>query len=147
MSINKVILVGHLGADPEPRYMPSGDAVTSFSVATTDKWKDKTTGEQREATEWHRCSAFGKLAEICNQYLKKGAQVYVEGSLKTTKYTDKEGVERYTTGIRMDTMQMLGSRPAAGDQDQGQAPAAGQQRQAAGKRQAAPPMEDDEIPF
>lgn len=148
MSINKVILVGNLGNDPETRYLASGDAVTNFSVATTDKWKDKATGEMREATEWHRISTFGKLAEIMGQYLKKGAQVYVEGSLKTNKWTDKEGVERYTTGIRADTVQMLGKRPegSQGGQDGGQrqAPAGGQRQQ----RQAPPASDyDDDIPF
>jgi single-strand DNA-binding protein len=109
-SVNKVILVGNLGSDPTTRYMPSGDAMTNIAVATTDKWKDKASGEQKEATEWHRVSAFGKLAEIMGQYLKKGSQVYIEGKLRTRKWTDKEGVEKYVTEIIADTMQMLGSR-------------------------------------
>ena len=109
-SVNKVIIVGNLGRDPETRYMPSGDAMTSITVATTDTWKDKATGEKKEQTEWHRISFFGKLAEIAGQYLKKGSQVYIEGSLRTRKYTDKDGVEKYATDIRADTMQMLGSR-------------------------------------
>ena len=113
-SVNKVIIVGNLGRDPETRYMPSGDAMTSITVATTDTWKDKATGEKKEQTEWHRISFFGKLAEIAGQYLKKGSQVYVEGSLRTRKYTDKDGVEKYATDIRADTMQMLGSRQGMG---------------------------------
>ena len=114
-SVNKVIIVGNLGADPETRYLPSGDAVTSIRVATTDRYKDKQTGETKEATEWHRISFFGKLAEIAGQYLKKGSQVYVEGSLRTRKYTDKDGIEKYATDIRGDTMQMLGSRQGMGE--------------------------------
>jgi single-strand DNA-binding protein len=109
-SINKVILVGNLGRDPEVRYMPSGDAMANIALATTDKWKDKASGEQKEATEWHRVAFFGKLAEIVGQHLKKGSQVYLEGKLRTRKWTDKEGVERYTTEIIADTMQMLGSK-------------------------------------
>ncbi|MEY2781354.1 MAG: Single-stranded DNA-binding protein [Pseudomonadota bacterium] len=118
-SVNKVIIVGNLGADPETRYLPSGDAVTTIRVATTDRYKDKQTGEQKEATEWHRISFFGKLAEIAGQYLKKGSQVYVEGSLRTRKYTDKDGVEKYATDIRADSMQMLGSRQGMGGGDGG----------------------------
>jgi single-strand DNA-binding protein len=113
-SVNKVIIVGNLGRDPETRYMPSGDAMTTIAVATTDSWKDKTTGEKKEQTEWHRITFFGKLAEIAGQYLKKGSQVYVEGSLRTRKYTDKDGVEKYATDIKADTMQMLGSRQGMG---------------------------------
>tara|TARA_S200000501_G_C20623206_1_gene655530 strand:- start:65 stop:532 length:468 start_codon:yes stop_codon:yes gene_type:complete len=109
-SINKVIVVGNLGRDPETRYMPSGDAMTNIAVATSEKWKDKNSGEQKEATEWHRITFFGKLAEITNQYLKKGSQVYVEGKLKTRKWTDKDGVDKYTTEIIAETMQMLGNR-------------------------------------
>ncbi|MDE2427362.1 MAG: single-stranded DNA-binding protein [Burkholderiales bacterium] len=113
-SVNKVIIVGNLGRDPETRYMPSGDAMTSITVATTDSWKDKATGEKKEQTEWHRITFFGKLAEIAGQYLKKGSQVYVEGSLRTRKYTDKDGVEKYATDIKADSMQMLGSRQGMG---------------------------------
>ena len=113
-SVNKVTIVGNLGRDPETRYMPSGDAMTNIAVATTDKWKDKTSGEQKEATEWHRIAFFGKLAEIAGQYLKKGSQVYVEGKLRTRKWTDKDGVEKYTTEIIADSMQMLGSRQGMG---------------------------------
>ncbi len=113
-SVNKVIIVGNLGRDPETRYMPSGDAMTNIAVATTDKWKDKASGEQKEATEWHRIAFFGKLAEIAGQYLKKGSQVYVEGKLRTRKWTDKDGVEKYSTEIIADSMQMLGSRQGMG---------------------------------
>jgi len=110
-SVNKVIIVGNLGKDPETKYMPSGDAATNFTVATTESWKDKATNEKKEATEWHRISAFGKLAEICGEYLKKGSQVYIEGKIKTRKWQDKEGVDRYTTEIVADRMQMLGGKP------------------------------------
>ena len=113
-SINKVIIVGNLGKDPEMRSFPNGDQVANVSIATTDKWKDKTTGEMKEATEWHRINFNGRLAEIVGQYLKKGSQVYVEGSLRTRKWTDKDGVEKFTTEIRADQMQMLGSRQGMG---------------------------------
>ena len=109
-SVNKVIIVGNLGKDPEVRYLPNGDAAVSINVATTDKWKDKQTGEQRENTEWHRVSFFGKLAEIVGEYLHKGSSIYVEGSLRTRKYNDKDGVEKQITEIRADNMQMLGGR-------------------------------------
>ena len=157
-SVNKVIIVGNLGADPETRYLPSGDAVTSIRVATTDRYKDKQSGEMREATEWHSISFFGKLAEIAGQYLKKGSQVYVEGSLRTRKYTDKNGVEKYATDIRADTMQMLGSRQGMGGEGMGAGagaysrPAAPAQRpaqSAAAKPAAASGFDDmdDDIPF
>ena len=113
-SVNKVIVVGNLGKDPETRFLPDGKAVCSFSVATTDKWTDKATNEKKEATEWHRISSFGRLAEICGEYLKKGSQVYVEGKLRTRKWQDKEGQDRYTTEIIADAMQMLGSRSGMG---------------------------------
>lgn len=109
-SVNKVILVGNVGKDPDTRYMPNGDAVTNVTLATTESWKDKNTGEKKELTEWHRISFFRKLGEIAGQYLRKGSQIYVEGRLQTRKYTDKDGIERYTTDIIADTMQMLGSR-------------------------------------
>jgi single-strand DNA-binding protein len=112
-SVNKVILVGNLGADPEVRYMPSGDAITNIRLATTDSWKDKN-GEKQEKTEWHRVAFFGKLAEIAGEYLKKGSQVYVEGRLQTRKWQDKDGQDRYTTEIVADRMQMLGGRGAGG---------------------------------
>jgi single-strand DNA-binding protein len=114
-SVNKVILVGNLGKDPESRYMPNGDAVVNITLATTDTWKDKNSGEKKEATEWHRVVFFRKLAEIAGQYLKKGSQVYIEGSLKTRKWQDKDGQDRYTTEIVADSMQMLGSRQGMGD--------------------------------
>ena len=113
-SVNKVILVGNLGRDPEVRTFPSGDRVANVTIATTDKWKDKQSNEMREATEWHRIVFNGRLAEIVEQYLRKGAQIYVEGSLRTRKWTDKDGVEKYTTEIRADQMQMLGSRQGQG---------------------------------
>jgi single-strand DNA-binding protein len=114
-SVNKVIIVGNLGADPETRYTPSGDAVTNIRVATTDKWKDKASGEMKEATEWHRVAFFGRTAEVAGQYLKKGSQVYIEGSLRTRKWQDKDGQDRYSTEIRGDTMQMLGRREGSGE--------------------------------
>jgi len=114
-SINKVILVGNLGRDPETRYMPDGGAVTNVSIATTDTWKDKTSGEKKEATDWHRVVFFNRLAEIAGEYLKKGSQVYVEGRLRTRKWQDKEGQDKYTTEIVCDTMQMLGGRQGMGE--------------------------------
>ena len=163
-SVNKVIIVGNLGADPETRYLPSGDAVTNIRVATTDRYKDKQSGEMREATEWHSISFFGKLAEIAGQYLKKGSQVYVEGSLRTRKYTDKNGVEKYATDIRADTMQMLGSRQGMGGGGGGEdggysresgggysggrpAPAPSRPAPAAAKPAASFDDMDDDIPF
>jgi single-strand DNA-binding protein len=113
-SVNKVIIIGNLGRDPETRYMPDGGAITNISVATTDKWKDKN-GEMQEKTEWHRVAFFGKLAEIAGEYLKKGSQVYVEGRLQTRKWQDKDGQDKYTTEIVANQMQMLGSRQGAGD--------------------------------
>jgi single-strand DNA-binding protein len=113
-SVNKVILVGNLGADPEMRYLPSGEAVAGLRIATTDVWKDKD-GNKQEATEWHRVSFFGRQAEVCGQYLKKGSQIYVEGSIRTRKWQDKEGQDRYMTEIRGDRMQMLGGRQGMGD--------------------------------
>jgi len=113
-SVNKVIIVGNLGRDPEIRYMPSGDAIANIAVATSFRSKDKNTGEQKEITEWHRISFFGRLAEIVGQYLKKGSSVYVEGRLQTRKYTDKDGVEKYATDIIAQEMQMLGGRQGMG---------------------------------
>ena len=111
-SVNKVILVGNLGRDPETRYSQDGSAITNVSIATTDRWKDKNSGEMKEVTEWHRVVFFGKLAEIVDKFLKKGNAVYVEGRLRTRKWTDKDGNEKYTTEIVADQMQMLGSRGA-----------------------------------
>jgi single-strand DNA-binding protein len=109
-SVNKVILVGNLGADPEVRYMPSGDAIASIRLATTDRYKDKTTGEMKEATEWHRVAFFGRLAEIVSEYLKKGSSVYIEGRIRTRKWQGEDGQDRYTTEIVANQMQMLGGR-------------------------------------
>jgi single-strand DNA-binding protein len=119
-SVNKVILIGNLGRDPETRYMPEGGAITNISIATTDKWKDKN-GEMQEKTEWHRVAFFGKLAEIAGEYLKKGSQVYVEGRLQTRKWQDKDGQDKYTTEIVANVMQMLGSRQGMGGGDRGDA--------------------------
>ena len=113
-SVNKVILVGNLGRDPETRTFPSGDQVANVTLATTDKWRDKQSGEPREHTEWHRLVFNGRLAEIAGQYLRKGSQIYVEGQIRTRKYQDKDGVEKYATDIRVDQMQMLGSRQGMG---------------------------------
>ncbi len=116
-SVNKVILVGNLGRDPEMRTFPSGDQVANVTIATTDRWRDKSTGENRESTEWHRVVFNGRLAEIVGQYLRKGSQVYVEGSIRTRKWTDPQsGQERYATEIRADSMQMLGGRAGQGGQ-------------------------------
>jgi single-strand DNA-binding protein len=114
-SVNKVILVGNLGRDPETKYMPDGAAITNASLATSFQWTDKASGEKKEETEWHRVVFRGRLAEIAGEYLKKGSQVYVEGRLRTRKWQDKEGQDRYTTEIVADTMQMLGSRAGAGE--------------------------------
>jgi len=116
-SVNKVILIGNLGRDPETRYMPDGGAITNISIATTENWKDKQ-GEKQEKTEWHRVAFFGKLAEIAGEYLKKGSQVYVEGRLQTREW-EKDGVKRYTTEIVANAMQMLGSRQGMGGADRG----------------------------
>ena len=151
-SVNKVIIVGNLGKDPETRYAPSGDAVTNIFVATTETWKDKASGEKREATEWHRVVFFGKLAEIAGQYLKKGSQVYLEGKLKTRKWQDKDGQDRFTTEINADEMKMLGSK-GDGQQQEGQRPQQTQQRPPANtQRQPQGPAGgvsdfDDDIPF
>ena len=112
--INKVILVGNLGADPETRYSSSGSAITSIRIATSESWRDKQSGEQQERTEWHRVKFFGKLAEIAGEYLRKGSQVYVEGSLRTDKYTGQDGIERYSTDIIANEMQMMGGRGGEG---------------------------------
>lgn len=155
-SVNKVILVGNLGRDPEMRYLPSGEAVANLRVATTDKYKDKS-GQMVEATEWHTVSFFGRTAEVCGQYLKKGSQVYVEGSLRTRKYTDKEGIERYATEIRGDRMQMLGGRGGGGmdagfDEGMNPAPPARAQPTSRGSAPRKPEPQgfdtfEDDIPF
>ncbi len=119
-SVNKVIIVGNLGRDPETRSFPDGGQICNVTVATTDKWKDKQSGEMREATEWHRVVFNGRLAEIAAQYLRKGSQVYIEGGLRTRKWTDQAGVEKYSTEVRADSMQMLGSRQGMGGPQSGQ---------------------------
>lgn len=118
-SVNKVILVGNLGRDPEMRTFPSGDQVANVTIATTDRWRDKNTGETKEATEWHRIAFHGRLAEIVGQYCRKGSQIYVEGSLRTRKWTDQQGVERYSTEIRADSMQLLGGRQGGNTSNHG----------------------------
>jgi single-strand DNA-binding protein len=145
--INKVILVGNLGQDPETRYMPSGGAVTNLRIATSESWKDKQTGEQQERTEWHSVAMFNRLAEVAAEYLRKGSQVYIEGKLRTRKWQDKEGRDRYTTEVIADEMQMLGGRGGAGSPMSG---GGGQQRpqgQPASQPAAAVSDFDDDIPF
>jgi single-strand DNA-binding protein len=156
-SVNKVILIGNLGRDPETRYMPDGGAVTNVSIATTESWKDKN-GEKQEKTEWHRVAFFGKLAEIAGEYLKKGSQVYVEGRLQTRKWQDKDGQDKYTTEIVADRMQMLGSRQgmgggereAGGEREGGSRPASKPAGAGAGAAKPAGSKFDDfedDIPF
>lgn len=154
-SVNKVILVGNLGADPEARYLPSGDAVTNIRIATTEKWKDKSSGEMKEQTEWHTVNFFGRLAEVAAEYLKKGSSVYIEGSIKTRKWQDKDGNDRYSTEIKAAEMKLLGGREGGGsssgaggrDANNTSRP---QQRTNAGGNRPAParnaPGEDD-VPF
>jgi single-strand DNA-binding protein len=149
-SVNKVIIVGNVGRDPETRYMPSGDAVTNISVATSDRYKDKQTGEMKETTEWHRIAFFGKLAELAGQYLKKGSQVYVEGRLRTRKWTDASGQEKYSTEIVSETMQMLGGKPVGGSGDGGESYARSkpaEQSAPASSNAASLGAMDDDIPF
>ena len=147
-AVNKVILVGNLGADPEVRYLPSGDAVANIRLATTDKYKDKASGEMKEATEWHRVSFFGRLAEIVSEYLKKGSTVYIEGKIRTRKYQAQDGTDRYSTDIVADSMQMLGGRAEGGEkpQQRRQEPA---QRPAPKQAPAGGGFDemDDDIPF
>lgn len=146
-SVNKVILIGNLGADPETRYLPSGDAVTNIRIATTETWKDKS-GEKQEHTEWHRVAFFGRLAEIAGEYLKKGSPVYVEGRLQTRKWQDKDGQERYTTEIRADRMQLLGGRGGGTEpMSREPAPAAEGTGKGAAKKGGAFDEMDDDIPF
>lgn len=156
--VNKAILVGHLGQDPEVRWMPNGGAVATLSLATSDNWKDKQTGEQREHTEWHRVVLFGKLAEVAGEYLRKGSQVYIEGSLRTRKWQDQSGQDRYTTEVVVNvsgTMQMLGGRPQgqssqpAGGQGQPRQPSIPQGTQAVTSSSSGgmPVDFDDGIPF
>jgi len=150
--VNKVILVGNLGQDPEVRYMPNGGAVANITLATSESWRDKATGEQKEKTEWHRVVLFGKLAEVAGEHLKKGSQIYIEGKLNTRKWTDQAGVEKYTTEIHVNvggTMQMLGGKAEGGKpaQSGGQQSRPAQQSQPA-QQNNEPPMDfDDDIPF
>ncbi len=146
-SVNKVILVGNLGRDPEVRYMPSGDPMVNINLATTDTWRDKS-GEKQEKTEWHRIVMFGKVAEIAGEYLKKGSQAYFEGRLQTRKWTDKEGQDRYTTEIVADRMQMLGSRSGgtARAMPEDDAPSSGDRGSSSAPSGGIDDMEDD-IPF
>ncbi len=147
--INKVILVGNLGADPEVRYMPSGGAVTNVTIATSESWKDKQTGEQQDRTEWHRVVFFNRLAEIAGEYLRKGSKVYVEGSLRTRKWQDQAGVERYTTEIVAGEMQMLDGKGGS-DAPRSSAPASSSRNTAPAHSEAPAPMSqdfDDDIPF
>ncbi|HGN0007857.1 TPA: single-stranded DNA-binding protein [Proteus mirabilis] len=159
--VNKCILIGHLGQDPEIRYMPSGGAVANLTLATSESWRDKQTGEMKEKTEWHRVCIFGKLAEIAGEYLRKGSQVYIEGSLQTRKWTDQSGQDRYTTEVVVNiggTMQMLGGNGGnqAGSQKPQQNQGWGQPQQPQAQKQASsnqapqsePPMDfSDDIPF
>lgn len=165
--VNKVILVGNLGADPETRYTANGGAITTIRIATSDSWTDKATGQKQERTEWHRVKFFGKLAEIAGEYLKKGRQVYVEGAIRTDKYTDKEGIERYATDIIANEMQLLGSGGRDGEggggggggmgggsrgpseRPQRSGPPSGGGSRPAPARNEAPPPDDfeDDIPF
>lgn len=149
--INKVILVGNLGADPEVRYAPSGAAVTTISVATSEQWTDKQSGQKQERTEWHRVKFFGRLAEIAGEYLRKGRQVYIEGSLRTDKYTDRQGIERYSTDVIANEMQMLGGM---GDGGGGPRERSGPPQRQEGDRGGNAPAQavsdfpnDDDIPF
>lgn len=154
-SVNKVILVGNLGRDPETRYMPDGAAITNASVATSFQWNDKASGEKKEETEWHRVVFRGKLAEIAGEYLKKGSQVYVEGRLRTRKWQDKDGHDKYTTEIVADRMQMLGSRSGSGEprgEPRGDAPALeskGAESKPGAAKKPAGKFDDleDDIPF
>ena len=158
--VNKVILVGNLGQDPEVRYIPNGSAVATLSLATSESWRDKQSGEQKEVTEWHRVVIFGKLAEIAGEYLRKGSQVYIEGQLRTRKWTDQAGQDKYTTEVVVNiggTMQMLGGRQSDSGQNTSSRNDWGQPKQpsgpahsgqASGSSAGAPPMDfDDDIPF
>ena len=151
--INKVILVGNLGQDPETRYMPSGGAVTNITLATNESWKDKQTGEQKDRTEWHKVAMFNRLAEIAAEYLRKGSQVYVEGKLRTRKWQDRDGNDRYTTEVIADEMQMLGGRGGGGGSFSSgggsNGGSGGGSNAPSGGGKSAPPADDfdDDIPF
>ncbi|MDR3352698.1 MAG: single-stranded DNA-binding protein [Zoogloeaceae bacterium] len=141
-SVNKVILIGNLGADPETRYSASGDAICNIRLATTDSWKDKQTGERREITEWHRVVFYRKLAEIAGQYLKKGSQVYIEGRIKTRKWQDKDGNDRYSTDIEATEMTMLGKREGQGEPTGGSNRGSGSGGSGSSSGTNAPPAPD-----
>lgn len=145
-SVNKVILIGNLGADPETRYLPSGDAVTNIRIATTENWKDKS-GEKQEHTEWHRISFFGRQAEVAGEYLKKGSPVYIEGRIRTRKWQDKEGQDRYSTEIVADRMQLLGGRGDGGGMREAPAGGGGAAKAPAKKSGGSFDDMDDDIPF
>jgi single-strand DNA-binding protein len=144
--VNKVIIVGNLGNDPDTKYMPSGSAVTNLSVATNESWKDKATGEQKDRTEWHKVAMFGRLAEISAEYLRKGSQVYIEGKLRTRKWTDQQGNDRYTTEIIADEMQMLGGRTGGGAPAMGEPPQSSAPPQGSSGPSGSDDFDDD-IPF
>ncbi len=155
-SVNKVIIIGNLGKDPEVRYLPSGSAICNITVATSRQWKDKTSGERQEETEWHRITFFDRMAEIAGEYLKKGRPVYVEGRLKTRKYTDKDGVEKYATDIVATEMQLLGGREGGGEADMSSAGGGAQRSAPAPRPTPSKPAAksstgfdnmDDDIPF
>ena len=149
--VNKVVLIGNLGADPETRYMPSGDAVTNIRIATSESWKDKDSGEQKERTEWHRVALFRRLAEVAAEYLRKGSQVYIEGRIRTRKWQDRDGNDRYTTEIVANEMQMLGGRSESGGANRSadsstKEPTA--TKEPAATNEPAPAVDfDDDIPF
>jgi len=145
--INKVIIVGNLGGDPETRYMPSGSAVTNLTVATNESWKDKQTGEQKDRTEWHKVAMFNRLAEIAAEYLRKGSQVYIEGKLRTRKWQDKNGQDRWTTEIIADEMQMLGGRGGGGGAAPMSSGSGSSSAPPSSPPQAGPDDFDDDIPF
>lgn len=155
-SVNKVIIVGRLGKDPETRYLPDGTCIANISVATEESWKDKNSGEKKSVTEWHRINFFGKLAEIVEKYLVKGALVYIEGRLVTSKWTDKENIERYVTEIKADSMQMLGSKQDGGGSNQSGTQSPSTQRSSSQQNNRTAPqrqqqnfsdMDDSDIPF
>jgi single-strand DNA-binding protein len=145
--VNKVILIGNLGKDPEVKYMPSGDAVCNFSVATTDSWNDKTSGDKVEKTEWHNVVMFKRLAEVAGEYLRKGSQVFIEGKLQTRKWQDRDGNDRYTTEVKADQMQMLGGRGGSAGMGASAAPQSAPQSAPAPSQARASGDFEDDIPF
>lgn len=149
-SVNKLIIVGNLGADPELRYLPSGDAVANIRVATTESWKDKASGEKKEHTEWHRCNLFGRLAEIAGEYLKKGSSVYVEGRIRTRKWQDQAGVDKYSVEVVVESLKMLGGRAEGGEQQPRPQRQESQPQRTERRREATPAggdFPDEDIPF